>query len=95
MKLDYHILKPVANAFLGMFIGRKAVLFNVPHAVFNTSNELRAVLIVDVRRPLPLIADLCNRFVIDVIARHTHGRSVTHKAEAFASARSAQRNAAA
>jgi aspartate beta-hydroxylase len=75
----------------------EAVLFDDswPHSVVNASNELRAVLIVDVRRPLPLFADLCNRFITDVIARHTYGRSVVRKAEAFASARAAQRHVAA
>jgi len=75
----------------------EAVLFDDswPHSVVNTSDALRAVLIVDVRRPLPLFADLCNRFITDVIARHTYGRSVARKAEAFASARGAQRRAAA
>lgn len=66
-----------------------------PHSVVNSSDELRAVLIVDVRRPLPLVADLCNRFLVDVLARHTYGRSVARKAEAFASARGAPRRAAA
>ncbi len=74
----------------------EAVLFDDswPHSVVNHSNELRAVLIVDVRRPLPLVADLCNRFITDVIARHTYGRAVARKAEAFASARLAGRRAA-
>jgi aspartyl/asparaginyl beta-hydroxylase (cupin superfamily) len=74
----------------------EAVLFDDswPHSVVNNCDELRAVLIVDVRRPLPLIADLCNRFITDVIARHTYGRSVARKAEAFASARTGSRRAA-
>jgi aspartate beta-hydroxylase len=71
----------------------EAVLFDDswPHSVVNHSEELRAVLIVDVRRPMPLLADLCNRFITDVVARHTYGRSVARKAEAFASARGAKR----
>jgi aspartate beta-hydroxylase len=75
----------------------EAVLFddNWPHSVVNTSSELRAVLIVDVRRPMPLVADLCNRFLTDVVGRHTYGRAVARKAEAFASTRTAQRRAAA
>jgi len=75
----------------------EAVLFDDswPHSVVNASKELRAVLIVDVRRPMPLFADLCNRFITDVVARHTYGRSVARKAEAFASARNAQRHVAA
>ena len=75
----------------------EAVLFDDswPHSVVNGSEELRAVLIVDVRRPLPLVADLCNRFITDVLARYTYGRSVARKAEAFANARGAKRQVAA
>jgi aspartyl/asparaginyl beta-hydroxylase (cupin superfamily) len=75
----------------------EAVLFDDswPHSVNNQSKELRAVLIVDVRRPMPLIADLCNRFITDVIARRTYGRAVARRAEAFATARLAQRRIAA
>jgi len=75
----------------------EAVLFDDswPHSVVNSSNELRAVLIVDVRRPMPFFADLCNRFITDVVARHTYGRSVARKAEAFASARKAEHRVAA
>jgi len=66
-----------------------------PHSVVNHSDEIRAVLIVDVRRPLPWFADLCNRFLTDVIARHTYGRAVARAAAAFAEARAGQRRAAA
>ena len=74
-----------------------AVLFDDswPHSVVNTSNEIGAVLIVDVRRPMPLVADLCNRFLTDVVGHHTYGRAVARKAEAFASARAAHRRVAA
>jgi hypothetical protein len=131
VKLDYHIVKSVVNAFFGLFVGRRtrpiffrtteacpeldhvtraypairrevwkegeAVLFDDswPHSVVNHSQELRAVLIVDVRRPMPLVADLCNRFITDVVARHTYGRSVVRKSEAFVSARGAKRQVAA
>jgi aspartate beta-hydroxylase/beta-hydroxylase len=44
-----------------------------PHSVVNHSDEIRAVLIVDVRRPLPVIP-----------GRHTYGRSIARKAEQFA-----------
>jgi hypothetical protein len=50
---------------------------------------------VDVRRPMPLIADWCNRFLIVVLARHTPGRAVVRKLEAFASERAANHQAAA
>jgi len=42
------------------------------------------VLIVDVRRPLPAAPDLVNRFLLDVVGRHTYGRHVARKAESFA-----------
>jgi aspartate beta-hydroxylase len=63
----------------------EAVLFDDswPHSVVNKSNEMRAVLIVDVRRPLPFSADLLNRFVMNVIARHAYGRAVARKADQF------------
>jgi aspartate beta-hydroxylase len=74
----------------------EAVLFDDswPHSVVNQSDETRAVLIVDVRRTLPAIPDLANRFITDVIARHTYGRAVARKAEAFADAEQARRSAA-
>jgi aspartyl/asparaginyl beta-hydroxylase (cupin superfamily) len=64
----------------------EAVLFDDswPHSVVNNSPELRAVLIVDVRRPLPASADLVNGFVTNVIGRYAYGRAVARKAEKFA-----------
>jgi aspartate beta-hydroxylase len=75
----------------------EAVLFDDswPHSVVNNSNETRAVLIVDVRRPLPLVADLVNRLLIDVVGRHTYGRALARKAEEFATARMARQRVAA
>jgi aspartate beta-hydroxylase len=66
----------------------EAVLFDDswPHSVVNSSAETRAVLVVDVRRPLPALPDLVNRFVTDVIGRHTYGRKLARKAEEFAAA---------
>jgi aspartyl/asparaginyl beta-hydroxylase (cupin superfamily) len=63
----------------------EAVLFDDswPHAVINDSEELRAVLIVDVRRPLPITADVVNSFVMNVVGRHAYGRAVANKAEQF------------
>ncbi len=89
--------KLVVNAQNYVWKEGEAVLFDDswPHSVVNSSQELRAVLIVDVRRPMPVLADLCNRFLTDVLARHTYGRSVARKAEAFASARGANRELAA
>ena len=74
----------------------EAVLFDDswPHSVVNNSTEPRAVLIVDVRRPLPLVADLFNRFLVNVVGHLTYGRSVARKAEQFASAQLARGRAA-
>ena len=55
-----------------------------PHSVINHSDEMRAVLIVDVRRPLPFSADIVNRFVTDVVGRYAYGRPVVRKATQFA-----------
>lgn len=75
----------------------EAVLFDDswPHSVVNNSTEPRGVLIVDVRRPLPLVADLFNRLLVDVVGHLTYGRSVARRAEQFASTRPARRRAAA
>jgi aspartyl/asparaginyl beta-hydroxylase (cupin superfamily) len=56
----------------------EAVLFDDSHTheVVNHSNQTRAVLIVDVMRPMPFMPTLLNRFVTNVVARHTYGRSV-------------------
>jgi hypothetical protein len=59
-------------------------------AVVNHSDALRAVLFVDVRRPLPLAADLVNRPLADVVGRYTYGRALACKAEESASARLAR-----
>lgn len=78
----------IVNSQAYVWAEGEGVLFDDswPHSVVNTSNELRAVLIVDVRRPLPLFADLVNRLLIDVIGRHTYGRTLARKAEVFAAA---------
>ncbi len=54
----------------------EAVLFDDswPHEVINHSDEMRAVLIIDVRRPLPVTADVINGFVTNVIGRRFYGR---------------------
>ena len=71
----------------------EAILFDDgwTHSVSNASTQTRSVLIVDVRRPLPPLPDLFNRFLTDVVARHTYGRAVARKAEAFARAQAARR----
>jgi aspartate beta-hydroxylase len=59
----------------------KAVLFDDswPHAVENESQDYRAVLIVDVLRPMPQIPSLVNKLITGVIARYTYGRRVINK----------------
>ncbi len=51
------------------------------HQVVNHSREIRAVLIVDVLRPLPLLPRLVNKFVTFCIMRPLYGRAVARKAE--------------
>jgi aspartyl/asparaginyl beta-hydroxylase (cupin superfamily) len=56
----------------------KAVLFDDswPHSVKNESDDYRAVLIIDVLRPMPTLPNLLNKFVTGLIARYTYGRQV-------------------
>jgi aspartate beta-hydroxylase len=79
--------KLVVNGQAYVWKEGEAVLFDDswPHAVVNDSPGTRAVLIVDIRRPLPYAPDLFNRFITDVAARHTYGRKVARTAEHFAS----------
>lgn len=60
----------------------EAVLFDDswPHEVRNTSDDYRAVLIIDVLRPMPFLPQLINQFVTYVIARHFYGRKVMKRA---------------
>jgi aspartate beta-hydroxylase len=78
--------KLVVNGQTFVWREGEAVLFDDswPHAVVNDSPETRAVLIIDIRRPLPYGPDLFNRFLTDVAARHTYGRKVARKAQLFA-----------
>lgn len=59
----------------------QAVMFDDswPHAVENHSQEARAVLIIDVLRPMPFLPTLLNKFVTHVIARYTYGRQVIQR----------------
>ncbi len=54
-----------------------------PHEVINHSDQVRAVLIVDILRPLTGFPDLLNRFMTQVLAKYTYGRAVAAKAERF------------
>ena len=66
----------------------EAVMFDDswPHSVVNHCASPRAVLIIDIRRPLPSVADAFNRFVIWV-ARHTYYAAVARKADQYATRR--------
>lgn len=61
----------------------EAVMFDDSweHEVINQSKAMRAVLIVDVLRPMPMLPSLVNRFVTRRIMRPTYGRSLARKAE--------------
>lgn len=60
----------------------EAVLFDDswPHEVRNNSDDYRAVLIIDVLRPMPFLPNLLNKFVTNVIARYTYGRQTIKRA---------------
>jgi len=63
----------------------EAVLFDDswPHSVENHSHEMRAVLIVDVLRPMPFLPSLVNSATTKLLARHTYGRKVADRARQF------------
>lgn len=63
----------------------EAILFDdsYPHEVVNHSDQHRAVLIVDVRRPFKGVPEAVNKFMVNVVARHTYGRSVAKRASSF------------
>lgn len=63
----------------------EAILFDdsYPHEVVNHSDQHRAVLIVDVRRPMKGVANSVNKFMVNVVAKHTYGRSVAKRAGNF------------
>lgn len=60
----------------------EAVLFDDswPHEVRNNSDDYRAVLIIDVLRPMPFLPTLLNKFVTNIIARYTYGRQTIKRA---------------
>ena len=66
----------------------EAVLFDDswPHEVRNESDQERAILIVDVLRPLPRPAATVNRFMTQTVARNTYGRGVARRANRWARA---------
>jgi aspartate beta-hydroxylase len=64
----------------------EAILFDDSwrHEVINHSAQRRAVLIVDVLRPMPPWPHRVNRFCTQVIARHTYGRQVSKQLRQYA-----------
>ncbi len=54
-----------------------------PHAVINNSDEPRAILIVDIERPMPAMPTLVNRMAL-TIARNTYARGVVRRVESQA-----------
>lgn len=63
----------------------KAVLFDDswPHAVENESQEHRAVLIIDVLRPMPFLPTFLNKAVTNLVARYTYGRRVMARIKGY------------
>ena len=63
----------------------EAVLFDDswPHEVKNESDDYRAVLIIDVLRPMPRIPTLVNQLMTNVIARYTYGRKTIKRAKQY------------
>ncbi|MDP3561677.1 MAG: aspartyl/asparaginyl beta-hydroxylase domain-containing protein [Legionellaceae bacterium] len=59
----------------------EAVLFDDswPHQVHNESDEFRAVLIIDILRPMPFLPNLVNRFITQTIARYLYGKKVINR----------------
>lgn len=51
-----------------------------PHAVINHSDEPRAILIVDIERPMAVLPTLVNRLALSV-TRNTYARGVARRAE--------------
>lgn len=50
-----------------------------PHAVENTCEDLRVVLIVDILRPMPKIPAFLNKLATGILARYTYGRRVMRR----------------
>lgn len=63
----------------------EAVLFDDswPHEVRNESDAPRAVLIIDVLRPMPFLPHKLNQFVTHVIAHYFYGRQVLKRTSAL------------
>lgn len=61
----------------------KAVFFDDswPHEVKNKSDDYRAVLIIDVLRPMPFIPHMLNKFIIKVLAKYSYGRQLVKRSK--------------
>jgi aspartate beta-hydroxylase/beta-hydroxylase len=66
----------------------EGVIFDdsLPHAVENPSDQLRAVLIVDIPRPLPLIPNFVNKALLYGLAAPLYGRPVIRRADDYQTA---------
>lgn len=53
------------------------------HEVVNNSDGTRAVLVVDILRPMPAPASYVNRFMTNVLAKYTYGRQVMKRMDNF------------
>lgn len=62
----------------------EAVMFDDswPHQVINHSHEMRAVLIVDVLRRLPLLPTLVNKLVTQCVFRPIYGKAIARRVDA-------------
>ena len=54
-----------------------------PHEVVNESKEPRVILIIDIQRPMPFLPSMLNKFAVNVLAKHTYGRSVMNRVKKF------------
>jgi aspartyl/asparaginyl beta-hydroxylase (cupin superfamily) len=72
----------VVNGQRHVWMEGEGILFddNYPHRVDNESDGLRAVLIIDIRRPLPPVPDLVNRIATGIGGRLTVGRRMMRAA---------------
>jgi len=63
----------------------EAMLFDDswPHEVVNHATDYRAILIIDVLRPLPFFPSLVTKFAVKCIAKNTYGRMVSKRLKDF------------
>lgn len=63
----------------------EAVMFDDswPHQVDNQSEDFRAVLIVDVLRPMPFLPTLANKFATQLVAKYVYGKRVMERLKGY------------